>query len=211
MDITHAELSTINKVAKNLSPFFAFGYYDVEDIEQEIRLICLQVLEGFDGSKKADGLYCYLFAHARNMLIDLRRLKLGRTISPCKSCVYDDGGKCTKHDDITECQRYRTKLDNNNKKKSVINPQPLDPEQVPVLYDLASLLDNAYIFAEIDKEIPNNLRRDYLRFLDGIRLPHYNRKQVLVAIREIAARKGFIKDGEIVDKEEKEEEEDSNG
>lgn len=192
MDITNKELDTINKVAKNLSPFFAFGYYDIEDIEQEIRLICLQVLENFDGSKKADGLYCYLFAHARNMLIDLRRLKLGRTISPCKSCVHNNEGVCTKHDDITECQRYKTKVENNNKKKAIINPQPLDPEQVPILYDLATTIDNAYIFCEIDKEIPHNLRRDYLRFLDGVRLPHYNRKQVLVAIREIAARKGFI-------------------
>lgn len=204
MDLTISELDTINKVAKNLSPFFAFGYYDVEDIEQEIRLICLQTLEGFDRSKKIDGLYCYLFVHARNMLIDLRRLKLGRTISPCKSCVYNEGGVCTKHENITECERYKTKVENNNKKKAIINPQPLDPEQVPISYDLAEVLDNSYIFAEIDREIPNNLRRDYLRFLDGVTLPHYNRRQVLQAIREIAASKGFIQKCDI-------DEEDDNG
>jgi hypothetical protein len=179
-------LDIINKTAKNLAPFFTFSYYDVEDIEQEIRILCLKILNNYE-EEKSD-LYTFLFMNARNAMIDLRRSKLSRTIlKPDDNCS------------VEEYKKYQKKITHNNKKKSVAEPQLLSEElladNLSVEYDLAGDMDKKYIFSVIDREVPTKLRREYLIYLEGGKLSYYDKLLVLRTIREIAEKYGFDKWG----------------
>ena len=181
--IDNKELEIINKTAKNLAPFFTFSYYDIEDIEQEIRILCLKILKNYD-EEKSD-LYTFLFMNARNFMIDLRRSKLSRTIPKP-----DDN--CSDKENI----KYNKKKNHNNKKRSVAEPQLLSEkivaENLFVEYDLAGDLDNKYMFSVIDREVPAKLRREYLIYLDGGKLSYYDKLLVIQAIRNIAKKHGFV-------------------
>src|SRR5688500_8695747 len=71
-------IQTINEVASSLSPRFVFGYYDVDDIEQHVRMELLKVIHKYDSNKGAS-LKTFLYNHARNRLLTLRRDKYMRT------------------------------------------------------------------------------------------------------------------------------------
>jgi hypothetical protein len=189
MNVTEKQLLIINKTARNLAPFFVFSYYDKEDIEQEIRITCLKVLPDYDETKS--DLYTFLFMNARNALMDMRRLKLSRTVIPCR---FDSEGKCIEHENEEGCRLYRRRNHDNGRKRSIAEPQSLSDEQLSITYDLGASLDNQYIFAIIDKEIPAKIRRDYLIYLEGGTLAYYNKLVVLQHIRAIAKKHGFIEE-----------------
>lgn len=192
MQVTNDELKIINRVAKNLSPIFAFSYYDKEDIAQEVRLLCLQIIEDFDSSK--GGLYTYLFIYCRNYLLDIRRSKYKKTIHPCTICEFYEG-KCTKHNNTEECAKYWRDLKINMKKRDLATVHPIF-DKVYYEVDFATMFDNKEVCEEIDRAIPANMRHNYIKFLEGISINNYDRVRVIETIQRIAKEKGFIKDQE---------------
>ena len=194
--ITDHELKIINKTAKSLAPFFVFSYYDKEDIEQEIRLLCIQILDNYDETKS--DLYTYLFMAARHSIINMQRTKLSRTIAYCNTCEYNKEGECTKHTDRAECRQYNIRVKNNIKKWNLANPSVLDDENFSFECDYGAELDGRVIYNVVDSEIPAKLRRDYLTYLDGGYLPYYNKKLVVTKIREIAVNHKFVDKDDVV-------------
>lgn len=76
-------LECVEHVVTVLCGTFAFGYYSVEDIRQEIRVFCLEAMPRFDRSRD---LKKFLYVHAYRRLINLQRNKLQRNDPPCIRC-----------------------------------------------------------------------------------------------------------------------------
>lgn len=190
MNITDQELKIINRVARTLSPIFTFSYYDREDIEQEVRLMCIQFIDK-NGKIEEISLYNLLFTHCRNGLIDIRRAKSSKTVNPCLYCKHNKGGICDKHKGLIDCKKYQRLLLNNRKKHDLSNVYDTSDEPFEVV-DLGAELDKKTIWEEIDRAIPPDLRHDYIRYLDGISLPYYNKQIILKTIRNIAVEKGIL-------------------
>lgn len=188
MEPTKEELKTINRVAKVLSPLFTFSYYDKDDIEQETKLFCLQILDKFNPSKGS--LYTFLFISCRTYLMNIRRQQYTKNCHPCDKCEYNNMG-CTKYSNQLECEKCRKTILNNERKYDLANVYPT-LDNISYNIDFEKLIDDAELYNTIDKNIPANIRHNYKKFLDGVSLSYYDKKIVVDTIKQIAIEKGYI-------------------
>lgn len=181
LTVTEAESEvtrTLYAVAKALAPTFRFGYHSVEDIEQQGAVEALLALE--------DGLYDFgrplenfLYAAVRNGLYNYKRKNYTRLEPPCSCCgvgVHPDA----------YCTKMRGWLKRNAAKQNLMRPVDLtiEPTEEPEVSDDAALGE---LRARIDRNLPVDLRRDYLRMLEGVPVPKTRRQAVREAVLEIIA------------------------
>lgn len=86
----------------------------------------------------------------------------------------------------------------NKKRKKFFKQVGLDKVQHPTYEPDDDELDNKMIFEIIDREIPQGLRRTYLKLKDGSYIPKAKREELFDVIREILAGHGYntIKENE---------------
>jgi DNA-directed RNA polymerase specialized sigma24 family protein len=189
--LTEAEvLAAVEQVVEMLCHSFVFGYYELEDVQQEARIMALQALPKYDPRPDADGkttrpLPNFLYTVVRTRLINLRRDKYKRNDPPCLLC---HRGEHATHPDGQPCKAYRSWKRRNNTKANLARPQLLEAGDERLLkggeasHEIAQAAELA---ALIDEKLPVSLRADYLRVKAGERIPKSRRARVLAAIREI--------------------------
>jgi DNA-directed RNA polymerase specialized sigma24 family protein len=182
-------LATIDRVVNVLAPTFKFGFYDAEDIAQEGRLIALDRLEHYDPSRGCS-LYSFLHTCVRNRLINLKRDKLSRNISPCASCDCFDDKSCIDFDDHTECERWKKWYAINTSKRNLVEPFDAsdirnETEMAEDSQDFVDALTKKDIVVLIDRYLPVALRGDYLRWKEGSKLPKHRKIKVIEEITNI--------------------------
>ena len=157
MDETHV-LSVITKVAQKLAPKYVFASYDIEDIEQEAFIIALEALERYNSDKPLEN---FLYTHVNNRLKNFKRDNYYR----------QDHGSAQKIQD---------------RKKNL-----LEPIDIACRYSIStqdSTATDAHIreiTALIDKKLPPDLRRDYLKLRNNSPLPKSRKANVIRVIEEI--------------------------
>jgi len=179
-------LSIIDNVVDVISPPFSFGYYDLDDIKQEGRIFALEVLYRFDSSKTRS-LYAFLYTHIKRRLLNLRRDKFFRNVLPCLSCPHYSS-ECSVYLDKLECPRYNEWRNLNTTKKNLLTPSRIDStvcEQNAYEVDFAEEIDKADILEFVDKHLPANLRRDYLCWREGTRIPKQRVEKVEAEVKRI--------------------------
>ena len=77
-------LSSIDRVANGLAYKYKFGYYGVDDMKQEARLLAIEGLERYDSSRGK--LETFLWTHVSNRLFNIKRNKYSRPDKPCFDC-----------------------------------------------------------------------------------------------------------------------------
>ena len=167
VDQDHA-VEVITKVAKRLAPKFVFAGYEVEDIEQEAFLIGVAGLAKYDPSRPLEN---FMYTHINNRLKTFKRDNFYRM---------DYGSSAQKIQD---------------RKKNLLEPVSID-----VLYgvcDSDEILGEAYIremLELIDKKLPSNLRRDYLKLQSNSPLPK-GRKAKIIEVVELIINGEFNEEG----------------
>lgn len=180
-------LAAIEHVVRVLSKDFTFGYYDQDDIAQQIRLFSLQRLPQYDGERD---LANYLYVAVKRRLLNLVRDKFKRSDSPCKSC--HSGEPCAEALSASEdaCPRYSKWAALQASKSSLMQPvhwsDTIDKRHTdrsaPSPADECASLE---IFARIDAALPAEFRADYAKMRDGVKLPRKREDRLLHALRLI--------------------------
>ena len=179
----------MNHVVSVISHTFAFGYYEMDDIRQEARLMCMDAFSRWD---RVRPLANFLYSHVHKRLYNLRRNKFMRNDAPCALC---HGGHL--HENGSTCEAYKKWLKINLSKKYLAQPgshaHPLESNTEDRSAKCPSYrMEMAELFTVFDKEIPLSLRKDYLKMKEGAFLPKKKERAVIQALRKIAEEKGLL-------------------
>lgn len=184
MNVTDEELQVIDNVAKMLGQYFSFGYYDSEDIEQEVRIMCLEALPNFDKNKAS--LKTFLIVNAKNKLLNLQRDKLCKIFPPCANCGSCDDDYCEKYDTKEECPLFLRWQQNTQIKHNLLALGELYDDDA---YYNTNVLEELYekeLLIYIDKNIPSKYRQDYLQFIHNGKMSSYAKNKIVRIIKRLA-------------------------
>lgn len=178
-------LSCIEYVARTLAPGFVFGYYSLEDVKQECRIWALDALERYNESRGA--LSTFLMTHVRNRLINFRRDKLYRMPPECgcESCL--SGVECDK---IKKKKAVWKRI--NTSKRDLMNSESLEEMELDKC-DEDGLDSDEHILKQelttiINANLPIEMRADYRRYLEGVKIPNSRRDEIIEEIKDILKR-----------------------
>lgn len=194
-------LESIKRVSDKLKSKFRFGYHENDDIEQEITIICLKAMSKYDGERSLDN---FLWVSCKNRLCNFKRNKYIRLEPPCIECPFFDPkmqqstNQCSKFLCKSNCQEYEDWCKKTDRKKDLVNKAKggdigvnnnLDKEfnYIDSPHDVEKILET------IDRELPVELREDYVKFKYGIKL-HHNKKTILMAAINLIVKNFNLKD-----------------
>ena len=183
-------LITLEKAVNDAIKNFTVAYFDKDDLKQEARMFALECLSKYRPNQGT--LYTFIRAHIKNRLINLKRNVSFRPTAPCHICGHHDfntspGDRtgCDVYEDRSECARWVKWIKSNTSKMHLSNPSP--NETYPTEDDGDGVvLDDVYkneLKTLISKNIPINLRADYLKMMDGISLPIKRRTKLLAYLK----------------------------
>lgn len=186
-------LTILNAVVFKLARQFKFGYYDVEDMEQEGRMEALKALHRWTPSKGS--LKTFLWTCVHNHLYNLKRNQFARPDKPCLKCPFNayvpETEGCTKYDDLMECSLYNGWLTRNSAKKNLMRPvniEGVSDERESNMTSLSSeIVDLGLkeLVDLIDNNIPIEHRHNWLRMRNGVKLPKNQRVKLQAEIQII--------------------------
>jgi len=177
-------LESIEKAVRILAPTFVFGYYSLEDIQQEARIMGLEAMEGYDNVRPLDN---FVYTHIRNRLCNLIRNKLRRNDPPCKKC--HSGTACQA--DGAYCNKYASWLQRNSAKANLMSPRDIEhlsEEQESKARTESSVeqdAEQAELIRLVDEKLPIELRSVYLQMKAGVSVPKSKRRLVIQAVQDI--------------------------
>ena len=177
----------IDKVVKRLAGRFRFGYHEIDDIEQEARLIALKGMENYDRSRPLEN---FLGVHVKNRLCTFKRDNFLRPNGPCDKCDYYDH-VCCKYEYPEECAAYEQWQAKNQAKLNLIYPIEFscvdDHNEREMRNNVFA--DQHVISGELESilnlHVPIEHRHNYLRLRYGYRVPSQYKLPLLQLIREI--------------------------
>jgi DNA-directed RNA polymerase specialized sigma subunit len=158
---TEAEL--IEQVAKaKAHQYKRIGYYDAEDLKQEVRIKCWKAIEKYDSSCGAS-LFVFLSICADNRLRDIRRSIMYKHNKPCFRCPFwqkeaSENGchDCRVYTDKMQCEKF-AKHERYVQAKLSAN-QPIDIETQKVSDgDYDSYQQRFEMIELIESRLPANL------------------------------------------------------
>lgn len=176
-------LEAIENAVRLLAPSFVFGYFSLEDIQQEARMMGLEAMERYDNVRPLEN---FLYRHIFNRLINFQRDNWKRNESPCDEC--HGGVFCSGSDGTQPCKKYRAWLRRNSDKASLMRPLDLDHAPGEGARQEGTVEEDVVreeLLRRIDEELPVELRGYYLKMKAGVSVPKSRREQVEGAIREI--------------------------
>jgi DNA-directed RNA polymerase specialized sigma24 family protein len=162
MNLSNETLQVIQKIAKKLAPKYAFGYFSVEDIEQEATIIAFTKLAKY---KEATGpLQAFLYTAIGNGLKNFKRKHYHRLSA--------------KHCDEPGCETCFARSQYTSRKKNLMSPNDIDEAMgVEDSYHMSALesLEMEETITLIDEKLPGSMRADYLKMRDSIKIPKSRR------------------------------------
>lgn len=107
--ITYTEAEeTIERVANTKAKQHGnIAFFDPEDIRQEVRIKCWNVLKHYDPARTRANLYTFLSVCAENRLRDIKRSVMYKHTTPCDKCEFYNKTKkaCVKFYTKTNCEK----------------------------------------------------------------------------------------------------------
>jgi hypothetical protein len=158
-------LQILDNIANRLAAKFKFGYHEIEDLKQQAKVFALEGVSRYN--PETGPLENFLWTHVRNRLFNFKRDNYFRPNSPCDAC---DCETC----DPEECSTYKNWVSSTTTRCNLMRPIPIynvdmDDEQNMYYHkDVLRDIDRKVVFKLLDKHIPLDLRRDYLRWKHGL-------------------------------------------
>lgn len=191
-------LAIIETIVNKLAYSYKFGYYDVDDIKQEGRILAIEVLnkEVFDNTRPLEN---FLYTHLRNRYSTLKRDKFSRLQSPCPSCPFFDpnnlkschGNQCSAFADKMECTKWAIWINRNAAKRNLVEPLDIsningeNEKNMESRDSIGNGVELKEITEVINAKLDVKLRADYLRMKSGVKLPKHRASKVKKAVLAI--------------------------
>ncbi len=172
-------LAIIEKIVNSLAYKYCFSHFDVDDIKQEGFIIGLEGLERYDRSQPLEN---FLWVHISNRLKSFKR---DNYIRPVPSDILPGTPEYEEWE-----EKYATKK-NLLEPISIKNVRDEHEKNMWTKIDFVDDLEISDIFSLIDKELPVNLREDFLKLKQGMSLPKPKRERVYECIVEILEQHGY--------------------
>jgi DNA-directed RNA polymerase specialized sigma24 family protein len=175
----------IKKICKKLAPRYTFGYYDVEDIEQEAFILAMTAIPYYDPSLAS--LETFLYIHLNNKLKTFKRDNYIRHDFECKYCGRLD-------ENCEYCQKREWRL---AAKKHLMEPIDIDhvngdtERNMYINADFILESELSELMSIINSKLDIALREDYLKMLEGISISKIKRLQIEAAICDILEDTGY--------------------
>ncbi len=176
-------LKVIEKIANKLAVQFKFGYYDKDDIKQEIYIIAMEGLSRYDDSRPLEN---FLFIHIRNRLIIFKRDNYIRKGNICKFCDNKD----------PECEHCYKRAIKRNTKQCLMEPldiSNINHDNEPNMWDANDIVNTLSInetLDTIDRNLSVNYRGDYLKMRAGIYISKARRVEIENEVKRILKENG---------------------
>lgn len=178
MKTTPKILKLIRSIAHKIAPKYTFGFYEVEDIEQEAIIIALEGLPRYNPELGA--LTTFLYTHINNRLKSFKRDNYYRS-RVCPQC-----GSSEPSPDCESCMLYEWRAETRRNLVETISIDYINDqnEKNTHVYPDTSIEDKE-IFDIIESKLPLELRTDYFRLKDGATISHSRKTHILEEIRNI--------------------------
>jgi len=168
MGLTKNEFEIINKIAQEHSNK-VFGYLSKEDLVNEIWVICLENLSGFD--PKRGSLEHYLRVLVRTRLINKFKDITKTVNSPCPKCEFYDltkEGECGAFGEnkVNKCDKWQKYQKLVNARNNLLNSSEDVVERFKDLNSLDSIIIRE-IYEKIKIRIENEFKRDLENLING--------------------------------------------
>jgi len=196
-------LSSIDRVANGLAYKYKFGYYGVDDMKQEARLLAIEGLERYDSSRGK--LETFLWTHVSNRLFNIKRNKYSRPDKPCFDCplnAYDPDCKnsinqCTEFSDKSNCDPYKSWEKRNSAKKNIMCPIEMGnvkdehERNMSKNEDIGDQIDFLSMVDLIESSIPISLRKTWIKMKNDIKISKLERTKLLDFINKLISEEDY--------------------
>ena len=167
--VSKEKLDVIQRIAKRLAPRYRFGYHDYDDIYQQAVIFGLEALASYDSKRPLEN---YLAVVIANKLKTFKRDNYVRLDASSKHC---------------------------EAKRNLMEPLSIDSvddesESSMRIGDTNHVISNIVnneMFDIIDRNIPAELRADYLRIKHGQKIMKSRKKLIEDAVIDILERYGY--------------------
>lgn len=171
-------LEVIEEVATKLSHKLIFGSHEIEDIQQEGRIRAMTTgLDTFDESRFTDAqmpkaLERFLRVHVTTRMKNFKRDNVGRSEKPVNP------------DKVEKWERT------NQTRRNIMRPTSIHEitHELPLLTKNSGVVEeihHSHLMDLINKKLPVDLRTDFLRMCDGVKIPKPRQTKVREAIADI--------------------------
>ena len=151
-------IDIITRIARRLAPKFVFASYDIEDIFQEAFIMGIDGLDKYDSSRP---LANFMFTHISNRLKNFKRDNYFRL-------------------DIGTAQTIQVR------KKNILEAIDIENmHSVSLSSTIPEDVSTNEILEIIDKQLPAEFRKDYLKLRTNAQLSKSRKAQLIEVIREI--------------------------
>lgn len=168
------ELGRIAKIFARRSKGIA--YLTREDIEQECWVFGLKAYKGWNKEKGEPG--PYIRRHLENKLRNLHRDLVTRNEPPCRACRAERFEECPKSEGNDGCRSHQRWAKVNSAKAHLSRPGGVEGPEKHYTHD--DTLDKEELQALINEKIPPSLRSDYLRMVEGVKIPYERQRKIKV-------------------------------
>ena len=176
----------IEKISSRLANKFKFGYHQLDDMKQQAALFAWEGLDNYDGVRPLEN---FLWVHVHNRLYNFKRNNFSRLDKPCLNCPLSAfvNSKCTMYQELNDCEYYSKWNARNEIKKNLMSTKE-SQEVIDIRENQNNEVDYKEIFNLIDKNIPLNMREDWIRYTNKLKLSKTKRihltKLILTILKE---------------------------
>lgn len=176
----------IEKISSRLANKFKFGYHQLDDMKQQAALFAWEGLDNYDGVRPLEN---FLWVHVHNRLYNFKRNNFSRLDKPCLSCPLNAfvNSKCTMYQELNDCEYYAKWSARNEIKKNLMSTKE-SQEVIDIRENQSNEVDIKEIFNLIDKNIPLNMREDWIRYTNKLKLSKTKRihltKLIITILKE---------------------------
>lgn len=150
-------LEIITTVAAKLAPKYTFGYYGVDDICQEGIIMGYEALPRYDNKRPLPN---FIYVHINNRLKTFKRDNYFRINAGSAESIQQA-------------------------KKNIMDPVSIEKVEPLKEGELLDALNLKEIREKINKHLPTNLRKDYLRICAGAKVSKNTRQKIVETLKKI--------------------------
>ena len=175
----------------------SIGYYDIDDLRQEVRIKCWEALTKFDPTCGTN-IYAFLSVCAENRIRDIKRSVMYKHNKPCMRCPFWNAfasasgtHDCLVYSYKMDCERFARHERYVQAKLSASHPIDINGERL--IDDCSDIPMSKFELMDfIDAHLPQDLRRSFEKFkqanYDPRVLKQRERSVLMRVLREILQR-----------------------